>query len=147
MVGRPRIGIVGNALLCFDPLMNDGLVDFVDRLGYDPVLSDPTKLYVDDVRYLDQLDEFADQGVDHVLYFLSFGCLKGHVHARAMNEVVSSWFLAEIPLVTVHPWVGVNSNYHLDHGIFWQDTRLQLSLKDYILREADITALRYIGWS
>ncbi|MBC2889684.1 acyl-CoA dehydratase activase-related protein, partial [Gordonibacter massiliensis (ex Traore et al. 2017)] len=84
---RPRIGILGNALLCFDAYLNDGLVAFVERLGCRAVLPDPANLFVDDVRYGAQLDAFEAAGVDHVVYLQSFGCLKGHVHARgALHE-------------------------------------------------------------
>lgn len=79
---RPRIGIVGNALLCFDAYLNDGLAAFLERLGCEAVLPDPANLLVDDVRYLRQLDAFQAAGVDHVVYLQSFGCLKGHVQAR-----------------------------------------------------------------
>ena len=34
------------------------------------------------MRYLDQLQHFYDQGVRHVIYLQSFGCLKGHVNVR-----------------------------------------------------------------
>ena len=44
-------------------------------------------MYVDDVRYLGQLDEFFRNHVDAVLYLQSFSCLKGHVNARgALRE-------------------------------------------------------------
>ncbi|WP_202914319.1 hypothetical protein, partial [Gordonibacter urolithinfaciens] len=79
---RPRIGIVGNALLCFDAYLNDGLAAFLERLGCEAVLPDPANLLVDDVCYLRQLDAFQAAGVDHVVYLQSFGCLKGHVQAR-----------------------------------------------------------------
>lgn len=83
-----RIGIVGNALLCFDPFMSDHIVDFVNEQGCKAVLPDPRLLATDDVRYLDQLDRFAEQGVRHVIYLQSFGCLKGHIRARgALHEL------------------------------------------------------------
>ena len=86
-VSRPRIGIVGNPLLCFDPYMNDDLVRLISQLGADPVLPDPRLMYAEDVRYLEQLAAFVRQDVDHVIYLLSFGCLKGHVQARgALHE-------------------------------------------------------------
>ena len=86
--GRPRIGIVGNALLCFDPFMNDHLIDFIERQGCSVVLPDPALLFTNDVRYLEQMDRFAEQGVRHVIYLQSFGCLKGHVQARgALHEL------------------------------------------------------------
>ncbi|MCD8317269.1 MAG: acyl-CoA dehydratase activase-related protein, partial [Eggerthellaceae bacterium] len=51
--GKPRIGILGNALLCFEPFMNDSLLDKITELGCTPVLPDPELIVVDDVRYLD----------------------------------------------------------------------------------------------
>ncbi|RDB61758.1 hypothetical protein C1878_10135 [Gordonibacter sp. 28C] len=84
---RPHIGILGNALLCFDAYLNDGLAASVERLGCRAVLPDPANLFVDDVRYDAQLDAFEAAGVDHVVYLQSFGCLKGHVQARgALHE-------------------------------------------------------------
>ncbi len=85
---RPRIGIVGNALLCFDAFMNDDIVSFIESQGCEVVMPDPALLYTDDVRYLPQLDRFAAQGVQHVIYLQSFGCLKGHIRARgALHEL------------------------------------------------------------
>lgn len=86
---RPRIGIVGNALLCFDPFMNDHVARFVESQGCDVVLPDPSLLYTDDVRYLAQFDRFAAQGVHHVIYLQSFGCLKGHVQARGALHMIA----------------------------------------------------------
>ena len=73
---------MGNALLCFDSYMNEGLCALLEQLGCDIALPDPRNLIADDVHYLSQLDAFARAGVDHVVYVQSFGCLKGHVHAR-----------------------------------------------------------------
>lgn len=79
---RPRVGLVGNALLCFDPYMNDNIADKLASLGCEPVLPDPALVAADDVRYLPQLKAFDDAGVRDVIYLQSFGCLKGHVQAR-----------------------------------------------------------------
>ncbi len=85
---QPRVGIVGNALLCFDAFMNDNIVAFIESQGCEVVMPDPALLYTEDVRYLPQLDRFAEQGVNHVIYLQSFGCLKGHVRARgALHEL------------------------------------------------------------
>lgn len=97
---RPRIGIVGNALLCFDAYLNDDLAVFLARLGCEVVPPDPAKLLVDDVRYLDQLDAFAAAGVDHVVYLQSFGCLKGHVQARGALHALAQRHPA-MPLTVV----------------------------------------------
>ena len=81
-IGRVLVGIVGNPLLCFDALMNDSILKLLERLGCNVAMPDPDKLFCEDVRYLDQLDEFSRKGVDCVIYLQSFGCMKAHVHAR-----------------------------------------------------------------
>lgn len=79
---RVLVGIVGNPLLCFDAFMNDSVLKLLERLGCDVAMPGPDKLFCEDVRYLDQLDEFSRKGVDCVIYLQSFGCMKAHVHAR-----------------------------------------------------------------
>ena len=79
---RVLVGFVGNPLLCFDAFMNDSILKLLERLGCDVAMPDPDKLFCEDVRYLDQLDEFSRKGVDCVIYLQSFGCMKAHVHAR-----------------------------------------------------------------
>ena len=79
---RVLVGIVGNPLLCFDAFMNDSILKLLERLGCDVAMPDSDKLFREDVRYLDQLDEFSRKGVDCVIYLQSFGCMKAHVHAR-----------------------------------------------------------------
>ena len=79
---RVLVGIVGNPLLCFDAFMNDSILKLLKRLGCDVAMPDSDKLFCEDVRYLDQLDEFSRKGVDCVIYLQSFGCMKAHVHAR-----------------------------------------------------------------
>lgn len=81
---RPRIGIVGNPLIVFEPFMNDDVVEMLESLGCEPIMPNPTLLTGDDVRYLDQLALFEEQGIHDVIYLLSFGCLKGHVSARGV---------------------------------------------------------------
>ena len=81
-IGRVLVGIVGNPLLCFDALMNDSILKLLERLGCNVAMPDPDKLFCEDVRYLDQLDEFSRKGVNCVIYLQSFGCMKAHVHAR-----------------------------------------------------------------
>lgn len=76
------VGIVGNPLLVYDPFMNDRLVSLLQSLGCRVVMPKPENLYVDDVRYLDQLEAYERAGVRCVIYVQSFGCLKGHVQAR-----------------------------------------------------------------
>ena len=79
---RILVGLVGNPLLCFDPFMNDSIVRLLESLGCDVAMPDADKLFDEDVRYLDQFDEFARKRVDCVVYLQSFGCMKAHVHAR-----------------------------------------------------------------
>lgn len=79
---RPRVGILGNALLVFDSFMNDGLVALIESEECEVVLPRLEGLLVDDVRYVSELDRFSALGVVHVIYLQAFGCLKGHVQAR-----------------------------------------------------------------
>lgn len=101
---RPRIGIVGNALLCFDAFMNDNIVAFIESQGCEAVLPDPALLYTEDVRYLPQLDRFAEQGVQHVIYLQSFGCLKGHIRARgALHELARRYPTIPVTVIDYDP--------------------------------------------
>ena len=79
---RVLVGIVGIPLICFDAFMNDSIMKLLKHLGCDVAMPDPDKLFCEDVRYLDQLDEFSRKTVDCVIYLQSFGCMKAHVHAR-----------------------------------------------------------------
>lgn len=91
-LGVPRVGLVGNALLCFDPFMNGGAADVLRAAGCTPVLPDPAALCVDDVRYLDQLQAWYDDGIRDVVYLQSFGCVKGHVQARGAQRSLERRF-------------------------------------------------------
>ena len=85
---RPKVGLVGNPLIVFDPSLNDGVVDLIASLGWQAVFPDPELIEVDDVRYLEQLEAFDSQGIERVIYLQSFGCLKGHVQSRgALHEL------------------------------------------------------------
>ena len=79
--GAVRVGIVGNPLLCFDAFMNDGVVELLRSLGCEVAMPESARLFVEDVRYLDQLDVFAREGVDCVIYLQSFGCMKACTRA------------------------------------------------------------------
>ncbi len=94
---RPKIGLIGNPLLVFEPFLNDGIVELIERLGCDVVLPAETALYQEDVRYLDTLQEFAEARVAHVIYLQSFGCMKGHVRARGAHYE----FAEQFPLMPV----------------------------------------------
>ena len=79
---RPRIGIVGNALLCFEPALNGNTGAVLKSCGCEPVFADPSLLLEDDVRYIAQLDRWYAEGIRDVVHLLGFGCLKGHVSVR-----------------------------------------------------------------
>ena len=101
---RPRIGIVGNPLIVFEPFMNEHLVDMLESLGCEPVMPDPALLAGDGVRYLDQLALFEEQGIHDVIYLLSFGCLKGHVSARgALRELHERFADMRITVIDYDP--------------------------------------------
>lgn len=95
-----RIGVVGNPLLCFDPFMNEDVVGLLESLGAQPILPDPALLAGDDVRYAAQLERFKQEGAASVLYLQSFGCLKGHVHARGMLRAMMRTG-ADMPVVAL----------------------------------------------
>lgn len=101
---RPRIGIVGNPLIVFEPFMNDHVVEMLESLGCEPIMPDPALLAGDDVRYLDQLALFDEQGIHDVIYLLSFGCLKGHVSARgALRELRERFADMRITVIDYDP--------------------------------------------
>lgn len=101
---RPRIGIVGNPLIVFEPFMNDRVVEMLESLGCEPIMPDPALLAGDDVRYLDQLALFEEQGIHDVIYLLSFGCLKGHVSARgALRELHERFADMRITVIDYDP--------------------------------------------
>lgn len=101
---RPRIGIVGNPLIVFEPFMNDHVVEMLESLGCEPIMPDPVLLAGDDVRYLDQLALFDEQGIHDVIYLLSFGCLKGHVSARgALRELHERFTDMRITVIDYDP--------------------------------------------
>lgn len=101
---RPRIGIVGNPLIVFEPFMNDHVVEMLESLGCEPIMSDPALLAGDDARYLDQLALFDEQGIHDVIYLLSFGCLKGHVSARgALRELHERFADMRITVIDYDP--------------------------------------------
>lgn len=101
---RPRIGIVGNPLIVFEPFMNDHVVEMLESLGCEPIMPDPALLVGDDVRYLDQLALFEEQGIRDVIYLLSFGCLKGHVSARgALRELHERFADMRITVIDYDP--------------------------------------------
>ncbi len=79
---KPLVGVIGTAPLVFDSFLNDNLLATIESHGCQPILPQLGALFAEDVRYLDQLQHFYDQGVRHVIYLQSFGCLKGHVNVR-----------------------------------------------------------------
>lgn len=116
---KPRVGIVGNALLCFDAFMNDNIIAFIENQGCTVVLPDPALLFTEDVRYLPQLDRFAEQGVNHVIYLQSFGCLKGHVQARGSLHELSQRYPA-MPITVI--------DYDPEASALNRENRIRLAL-------------------
>ena len=79
---RPRIGILGNALLCFDGHANHHVRDLIAELGCEAVFPPEQALFTDDVRYINQIEAFSAQGIHDIVYLQAFGCLKGHIESR-----------------------------------------------------------------
>lgn len=117
---RPRIGLVGAKPLVFDAFLNDGIASFIEGQGFDIVLPDESALCTDDVRYLDVLERFSQEGVDHVVYLLSFGCLKGHVHARGALHDLAQRF-PDMPLTII--------DYDPEASALNRENRLRLALE------------------
>ncbi len=89
---KPLVGVIGTAPLVFDSFLNDNLLATIESHGCQPILPQPEALFAEDVRYLDQLQHFYDQGVRHVIYLQSFGCLKGHVNVRGSMHDLAKRF-------------------------------------------------------
>lgn len=89
---RPKVGILGNALHCFEPLMNDNLASLLKQLGCEPILPQAQALYSDNVQYKDQLQDFLEQGVTDVIYIQSFGCTKANVQVRGQIHKLKQEF-------------------------------------------------------
>ena len=116
---RPRVGIIGAAPLCFEPGLNDSIVRMVTEQGFEAVLPNPDLVLVDDVRYLDQLAAFAEQGIDKVIYLQSFGCLKGHVGGRgALRELERRFLGLAITVI----------DYDFEASALNRENRLRLAL-------------------
>ena len=92
------VGIVGNTLLCFDEFLNENLADLLHKLNATPVWPEPKLLDTDDVTYIEQLDLFAQKGVDVVLYLQSFSCLKSHISSRGSHNM----FKKRYPNMPIH---------------------------------------------
>ncbi len=115
-----RIGLIGNPLLVFDEDMNEGIVDMLEGLGCSVVMPEHDLVYVDDVRYLDQLDRFSKAGVDAVIYLQSFGCLKGHVQSRgAAHELAMRY--PSMPITIV--------DYDSDSSALNRENRIRLAVE------------------
>lgn len=95
----PRIGVLGNPFMVFEPPMNDDLAGLIESLGCEAVMPDADNLLVDDVRYLEQMASFEKEKVNHVVYAQSFGCLKGHIESRGALHGLKKRFPA--PPITV----------------------------------------------
>ena len=76
----------------------------LEDLGCECVMPDPALITTDDVRYIDQLQAFAEQGVEDVIYLQSFGCLKGHVQSRgALRELHERFSGMRITVIDYDP--------------------------------------------
>lgn len=89
---RPKIGIVGALPLCFDPYLNDGIVEFLESQDCEVALPNSREMAMEDVRYLGQLESYRAEGIRDVIYLQSFGCLKGHVRARGSYRELQKRF-------------------------------------------------------
>ena len=87
-----KIGLLGNPFMVFEPEMNDHVAEFLTSQGCVVVFPEIHRLITDDIRYIDQLERFVDQLVDHVLYIQSFGCLKGHIDSRGALRTLEKEF-------------------------------------------------------
>lgn len=125
---RPKIGIIGNPLLVFEPYMNDHIVDLLEELGCHAVLPQEEALYTEDVRYLDQLERFARQGVRHVIYLQSFGCVKGHVQARGSHYDFAERF-PNMPVTVL--------DYDPESSALNRENRIRLIAETVLNAEAD----------
>ncbi len=124
----PRVGLVGNPLLVFDAEMNEDLVNLLASLGCSVVMPERDLLYVDDVRYLEQLDRFHRNGVDLVIYLQSFGCLKGHVQSRgAAHELARRY--PDMPITIV--------DYDPDSSALNRENRIRLAVEASRKRKAE----------
>lgn len=122
---KPVVGIIGNPLLCFDLFMNEGVVSLIERLGCTVALPEPDALFTEDTRYLGQLDRFRNQGVHHVIYLQSFGCLKGHVQARGSQALFKQRY-PDMPVTVI--------DYNPDSSALNRENRIRLVVEDAFAR-------------
>jgi hypothetical protein len=87
-----KFGLVGNPLLVFEEFLNDSIAELLHELDVDVIWPDPLLLDVEDVRYLEQLRKFYDEGIRDIIYLQSFSCLKGHVMARGALHYLADTF-------------------------------------------------------
>ncbi|MCL2826454.1 MAG: acyl-CoA dehydratase activase-related protein, partial [Eggerthellaceae bacterium] len=117
--GRPRVGILGNALLCFDAFANRSIADLIEELDCEAVFPPPGALFTDDVRYIDQIRAFAQQGIHDIVYLQAFGCLKGHIQSRGAARELTRLF-PELRLTII--------DYDYDISELNQENRIRLAL-------------------
>lgn len=96
----PRIGLAGHPLLCFDPAITGPIVSLISEYGGSVVLPDPDRFNGDELGYVDQLDEFRDQGIDGVLYLQYPDCLKSFVSGYGAIRVLQQRY-PDMPLVAI----------------------------------------------
>ena len=141
-----RIGLVGNPLLVFDEYMNDHIVEKLADFGCECVMPCPERLYVDDVRYIDVLEDFRAKRVDHVIYLQSFCCLKGHVQARGALHELARLF-PDLPITVI--------DYDPEASALSRENRVRLAIEAAHARrpQAKINptvhrkSLSWLGWA
>ncbi len=124
---RPKIGLLGTALFCFDEFANHGIARLIEEQGCIPVFPDPKNLFVENVRYTKQIEAYRDEGVRHIIYLQAFGCLKGHVEARGALRGLKKLY-PEMHITVV--------DYDHDTSALNQENRVRLALsaarKEYL---------------
>ncbi len=124
-LGKPflakSVGVVGAAPLCFDAFMNDGIERIARSQGYELAYPCKELIFVDDVRYLEQLEEFVARGIDRVVYLQSFGCLKGHICSRgALREIERAFPTLALTVL----------DYDVESSSLNRENRIRLALGD-----------------
>ena len=119
----PKVGLLGNPLLVFDEVMNEHVADLARKLGWRVVYPSLPLIEVEDVRYIEQLDEFERQGVKRIVYLQSFGCLKGHVCSRgALHELAVRY--PSMPITVI--------DYDFESSALNRENRIRLALANGI---------------
>lgn len=89
---RDAVGVMGNPWLLAHEQENHGIFLDILKAGLTPVVPDFALLRGEDVGFPAQLRRFCDQGVEHVIYLMPQGCMKGHVHVRGALHTLKEHF-------------------------------------------------------